>query len=44
MRKTSKSTVPNFDSRESLTALWKGVPSNFDGTNGIASSNMTTAK
>ena len=32
MRKTTTSAVRvDFDSRESLTALWKGVPSNFDG-------------
>jgi len=44
MRKTH--AVPNFDSRESLTALWKGVASTVNTSSELAvpSKNMMTAK
>ena len=47
MRKTTTSQVgPNFDSRESLTALWKGVASNVAASGEISapSKNMMSAK
>lgn len=46
MRKTTTSAVPNFDSRESLTALWKGVASNVatSGELSAPNKNMMTAK